>query len=314
MSPADTSVETAGEVVVQLGADPGPGAAPPVADGPAGGPARAARLRRRPVPVGTLLAGAFLALVAIAAVAPGLLTTHGPTEVDFRSALQPPSPKHWFGTDESGRDLYSRVVAGSAQSLAIGLGAAVLAIGLAVLIGSVAALADRFTRAAVGRLIELLLAFPTLLLALLCVAVLGPSPMTQIVAVGIGTAPGYARMVRAQVVAAKVSGYVEAAVALGHSRTRILRRHVLPNALRPLVAVFTLAVGQAIVWASGLSFLGLGVAPPSSEWGALLDAGRTHVTRAPWLILVPGAVIVVLALSATVVGRHVQDRLERRDS
>jgi peptide/nickel transport system permease protein len=118
-------------------------------------------------------------------------------------------------------------------------------------------------------------------------------------------------MVRGQVLSARSSGYVEAAVALGHSRGRIIVRHILPNALRPLVAIFTLSVGQSIVWASGMSFLGMGVAPPASEWGALLDAGREFIIRAPWLIIFPGAVIVVLALSVTVVGRHMQAALEK---
>ncbi len=110
----------------------------------------------------------------------------------------------------------------------------------------------------------------------------------------------------------KGAGYVEAARALGHSRLRILRRHILPNAMRPLVAMVTLGVGQSIVWASSLAFLGLGVAPPSPEWGALLDAGRNYVTRAWWLEVMPGLAIIVFALSVTVVGRHIQDRLEGR--
>lgn len=279
-------------------------------DTPATGGATA---RRRPPAPGLVLALATLAAVLVALVAPGLLATHPPTAIDYAAALQAPSSEHLFGTDESGRDLFSRVVHGARPSLAIGLGAAGLALVLAVLLGGLAALGSRLVAGTVGRVIEVVFAFPTLLLALLLVAVLGPSALTQVVAVGVGTSPGYARMVRAQILSARGSGYVEAAVALGHARTRILRRHVLPNAFRPLVAVFTLAVGQSIVWASSLSFLGLGVAPPSSEWGALLDAGRLYVTRAPWLIVVPGAVIVVLALAATVVGRHVQAALEKGD-
>jgi peptide/nickel transport system permease protein len=135
--------------------------------------------------------------------------------------------------------------------------------------------------------------------------------MTQIVAVGVGTAPGYARIIRGQILSAKDSGYVEAAVALGHSRWRILGAHIVPNAVRPLVAIITLSIGQSIVWASSLAFLGLGVAPPSSEWGALLDAGRTYITQAGWLIVIPGLVIVTLALAATALGRYIQNILEK---
>ena len=118
-------------------------------------------------------------------------------------------------------------------------------------------------------------------------------------------------MVRGQILSAKNAGYVEAARALGHGWWRILGRHVLPNAIRPLVAVFTMAIGQSIVWASGLSFLGLGVAPPSSEWGALLDAGRASILQAPWLTFIPGLVILVLALTATTIGSHIQNSLEK---
>jgi peptide/nickel transport system permease protein len=282
-----------------------PQAPAPADDGP---PRRGRRLRP-----GLVAAVVTLAVVVLAAVAPGVLARRSPTAMDFRAPLQPPSIEHWFGTDESGRDLYTRVVHGARMSLEIGVGAAAVALVLALLLGTLAALGPRSVAAVVDRLVEVLFSFPTLLLALLLVAVLGPSALTQLFAVGVGSAPGYARMVRAQVLSAKGSGYVEAAVGLGHSRSRIVRRHVLPNALRPLVAVFTLAVGQSIVWASSMSFLGLGVAPPASEWGALLDAGRQYIVIAPWLVVVPGAVIVVLALAATVVGRHIQAALEKGD-
>ncbi|WP_349899593.1 ABC transporter permease [Parafrigoribacterium soli] len=254
---------------------------------------------------------AVLTFFAVAAIAPGVLATHSPTALDLGSALHAPSLFHWFGTDESGRDLYSRIVWGTRDSLSIGIGATAVSISIALVLGSVAALAGRFVAGTVNRVIEVLFAFPTLLLALLLVAVLGQSALTQIVAVGVGTAPGYARIIRAQVLSAKDSGYVEAAVALGHSRRRILGAHIVPNAVRPLVAIITLSIGQSIVWASSLAFLGLGVAPPASEWGALLDAGRGYVTQAGWLIVLPGLVIVVLALAATTLGQHIQRILEK---
>lgn len=254
---------------------------------------------------------ALLVLFAVAAVVPGALATHSPTALDLGSALRPPSLQHWFGTDESGRDLYSRVVYGTAQSLGIGIGATAISIGIALVLGSIAALGGRLAAGVVNRLIEILFTFPSLLLALLLVAVLGPSAVTEIVAVGVGTAPGYARIIRGQILQAKSSGYVEAAVALGHSRWRILRAHIVPNAVRPLVAIITLSIGQSIVWASSLAFLGLGVAPPASEWGALLDAGRTYVTQASWLMVIPGLVIVTLALAATALGNRIQNALEK---
>ncbi|UAJ79823.1 ABC transporter permease [Leifsonia sp. ZF2019] len=269
----------------------------------------ASRLAR--VPWGLAVAIAFAVLLVVAVVAPEALTTHLPTAIDYQAALQPPSLAHPFGTDESGRDLYTRVVWGARDSLTIGVGAAALGVGLALVLGSLAALGVKPVAVVIDRLVEVLFAFPALLLALLLIAIAGPSAATQVLAVGIGTAPGYARMIRGQILAARGSGYVEAATALGHSRWRIIRAHILPNALRPLVAVFALSIGQSIVWASSLSFLGLGVAPPASEWGALLDAGRQYVTTAWWLIVIPGLVIVAVALAATTIGRHIQARLEK---
>jgi peptide/nickel transport system permease protein len=266
---------------------------------------------KRRVTVGFAASAITLSVFLIAAVAPNVLTPHDPLAMDFTQALQAPSLTHWFGTDESGRDLFSRVVFGTRESLAIGVGAAGLAILVALVLGSIAALAGRIPAGIVNRVIEVLFAFPTLLLALLLVSILSSSPLTLVIAVGLGSAPGYARMVRGQILSSKNSGYVEAARALGHSRFTIFHQHILPNALRPLIAIFTMGVGQSIVWASGMAFIGLGVAPPSSEWGALLDAGRAYITQASWLVVLPGLVIVVLALAATTLGKHIQNSLEK---
>lgn len=259
---------------------------------------------------GIVLASLFLAFIVVAVVAPSLLTSKGPTTVDLRAVLQPPAPDHWLGTDQVGRDLYARIVYGARQSLLIGLGATGLSMAIALTVGFTSGLAGRVVDGILNRLLEVVFAFPVLLLALLFVTVFGASATTQIVAVGIGTAPGYARMVRGQVLSVRRSGYVEAASALGHPYGRIIRRHIFPNAMRPLVVVVTLGVGQSIVWASGLAFLGLGVAPPSPEWGALLDAGKNYVTRAWWLEVMPGLAIVLFALSVTTIGRAIQQRLE----
>lgn len=271
-------------------------------------PHRFAALRQ--VPAGALVSAAVVLFFVVAALAPRLLTGGDPFAIDLGAALQGPSSQHWFGTDQSGRDLYTRVVYGTRESLLIGLGATALAVGIAVVLGLASGLGARWVDGLVGRGLEVLFAFPVLLLAMLFVTIYGPSVTTQVIAVGLGTAPGYARMVRGQVLAVRHSGYVEAAHALGHGRTAILRRHLLPNAARPLVAVVALGVGQSIVWASGLAFLGLGVAPPSPEWGALLDAGRLFITHAWWLEVMPGLAIVALALACTTLGRFIQTNLE----
>lgn len=265
----------------------------------------------RPAPLSLVLSVAVVGVLGLAAVAPQVLATHDPFASDYVAALQSPSLSHLFGTDESGRDLYSRVIWGARESLLIGVGAALVGLAGALLLGGLASLAPRPVAVTADRVIEILFAFPALLLALLLIAIAGPSALTQVVAVGLGTAPGYARMVRGQIATVQGSRYVRAAVALGHSRGRIIRAHILPNALRPLVAIFALSVGQSIVWASSLSFLGLGVAPPSPEWGALLDAGRASIVQAGWLVVIPGLVIAVLALAATTIGRHLQSALER---
>ena len=280
----------------------------PVPGPPLRSPARTGRLRQ--VPMIPALASAVLAFFVLAAAAPQLLAPGDPLAIDLGAALQAPSWQHPFGTDQSGRDLYTRVVYGTRESLLIGLGATALAMAAAAVLGVSAGLGGRFLDGLISRGLEVLFAFPVLLLAMLFVTIYGPSVTTQIVAVGLGTAPGYARMIRGQVLAVRTSGYVQAAHALGHSRWDVLRRHVFPNAMRPLVAVLTLGVGQSIVWASGLAFLGLGVAPPSPEWGALLDAGRMFITRAWWLEVMPGLAIVSVALAATSLGNYLQRRLE----
>jgi peptide/nickel transport system permease protein len=259
---------------------------------------------------GVALAGLLVAFLVLAAIVPALLTTQDPYAVNLSETLQAPSFAHVFGTDQSGRDLYTRVIYGARESLLIGLGATALSMGVAVLLGVAAGLGNRWVDGAISRGVEVMFAFPVLLLALLFVAVFGPSAATEIVAVGLGTAPGYARMIRGQVLAVRDSGYVEAARALGHPYGAIVRRHIFPNAMRPLVVMVTLGVGQSIVWASGIAFLGLGVPPPSPEWGALLNAGRTYVTQAWWLEVMPGLVIVLFSLSLTTLGRRIQQRLE----
>jgi peptide/nickel transport system permease protein len=258
------------------------------------------------------LSALFLLLVVAWAVAPDAFTSESPFDTDIEAAIQAPSLQHWFGTDASGRDIYTRVVFGARSSLLIGTGATALAVITAILFGFAAGLGGRFTDGAISRFLEVVLALPGLLLALIFIAMLGPGVATEIVAVAIGSAAGYAWMVRGQVIAVRNSDYVHAATALGHKRSRIIVRHVFPNAMRPLVVLATMGVGQSIVWASSLSFLGLGVAPPAPEWGAMLDAGRDFVSTAWWLELFPGLAIVACTLAVTVLGRHLQQRIEGR--
>lgn len=243
------------------------------------------------------------------AVAPDLFAPVSPTAVDPRAAFSPPSLDHWFGTDESGRDVWSRVVHGAATSLLIGVAATAIGLVLGTVLATAAAVGGRVVDFAVGRLLEVLFAFPGLLLALLVIVIAGPGPVTATIAVGLSTAPGYARLIRGQLLQVRSSDYVESARVLGHGPGRILLRHILPNAVAPLFVLATLGIGQAVVWASALSYLGLGAQPPAPEWGAMLAAARTYLTTAWWLTCFPGVMIVATALSTTVLGRGLQRRL-----
>ncbi|MFJ3028707.1 ABC transporter permease [Curtobacterium sp. NPDC087080] len=256
-------------------------------------------------PTGTV-AAVVVAVAVVAAVWPSLLGGGDPLAVHPTDALTPPGAAHPFGTDESGRDVLARVVAGTRASLLVGV-AATLVGGLSgVLLGTLAGLGGRLVDAVVGRVTEVAFALPLLLVALVVIAVTGPGPVPATLAVGFATAPGYARIVRGLVRSARSSQVVETAVLQGRSPGRIVFRHVLPAALWPVVAVATLGVGQAVVWASALSYLGVGTPPPAPEWGAMLADGRTYLLTAPWMSTFPGLAIVVLATAVTVLGRAVR--------
>jgi peptide/nickel transport system permease protein len=268
-------------------------------------------IRRRLGTSGTV-AAVILLVAVVAAAAPALLGGAHPLAVHATDALQAPSLAHPFGTDESGRDILARVVAGTRASLVVGVCATLVGGVIGVLLGLVAGLGGRFLDAAVGRLTEVGFALPILLVALVVIAVTGPGAVPATIAVGLATAPGYARIVRGLVRTARTSQVVETAVLQGRSPGTIVARHVLPAALWPIVAVGTLGVGQAVVWASALSYLGVGTPPPAPEWGAMLADGRTYLTTAPWMSTFPGLAIVVLAVAATVLGRAVRRAGEHR--
>lgn len=253
---------------------------------------------------GVLAAAAGLLLLVIAVTAPGLLAPGNPLAIAPTEAFTPPSWGHLLGTDESGRDIYTRIVHGAASSAGVGLAATGIGVGAGAVLGFAAGLGPRWLDAALGRVIEVLFALPTLVMALLLVAMTGPGTTASIIAIGAATAPGYARMLRARVRTVARSGYVAHARLEGIPRRRVFARHVAPNTLWPLVAVATLGVGQAIVWVAALSFLGLGALPPSPEWGAMLNAGRVYIATAWWMTVFPGLAIVGTAVVMTVLGRR----------
>jgi peptide/nickel transport system permease protein len=256
------------------------------------------------------ISGVVLAAILLAVVWPELLTTADPAATARHDVLLPPGIHHWFGTDQLGRDVYSRTVVATRTSLGIGIGAT--AIGFVV--GSIVGLAStaRFLGAVLMRVTDVLLAFPGLLLAFVVLSVLGPGAAKSALAIGLAGVPHYARLVRAQALVVRRSGFVEAARTLGQGPARVTWRHVLPNSLSPLLVLATLGVGTAIVAGAGLSFLGLGAVPPSPEWGSMLAEGRNVVGRAWWIAVCPGLCVTASVVSITVLGRFWQHRLEGR--
>jgi peptide/nickel transport system permease protein len=250
-------------------------------------------------------------LILVAAV-PGLFTSASPIVTNPVDALLPPSAAHWFGTDELGRDLFTRVIYGARPSLLIGLGATVLSILGGAVLGIAAALSGRAGDQILMRLADVLLSLPQLMLALLVITVLGPGTVNTMLAIAIAFVPGYARIVRAEALVVRRSGYVEAATGLGLRRSVLIFRHILPNALGPLLVLATVGFGTAIISASGLSFLGLGPQPPSPEWGAMLSDGRNYLSTAWWLGVFPGLAITLTVIAVNLVGRRTQTRFTRR--
>lgn len=253
-------------------------------------------------PSGWLSLGVVI-VMAIAALWPRLLTRQDPNAVDAINAFAAPSLTAPLGTDASGRDVLTRVIYGASESLGIAMSATGIGLAAAIVLGFPAALGPRWVDGVLSRVIEVLFALPSLVLALLLVAVLGAGVWASVIAVGVSTAPGYARILRSRARTVALSGYVDAARLEGRGPWSVFTRHILPNTMWPLIAVATLGIGQAIVWVSALSYLGLGALPPSPEWGAMLNGGRIYIASAWWLTVAPGLAITLAATATTILGR-----------
>ncbi|MFD0425153.1 ABC transporter permease [Streptomyces parvus] len=273
------------------------------------GPLRERLATLRP---GLVLSVAVLVVAALACVAPGLLASASPTDADPVAALLPPGGEHWFGTDQLGRDVYARVVHGARHSLLLGVGATALGVLTGLLIGLPAALLGRFADQVAMRSMDVMLALPELLLALLVIAVVGPSSVNAALAIAVSSVPGYARLVRGQAQVVRRAEYIRSAIGLGLRRRTVVLRHVVPNTLGPLVVPATLGVGTAVIAGSALSFLGLGPKAPTPEWGAMLAQGRDALQSAWWIAVFPGAAITLSVVAVTVVGRQLHIGLEGR--
>lgn len=272
------------------------------------GPWRAAwrrYLRNRGAQVGTVL---LLAWVLAAIFAP-LIAPYDPNGLVGR-ARQAPSLAHWFGTDQLGRDLLSRVIYGSRISLALGAISVLFGLVPGVVMGLCAGYFGGWVDALISRFIDAMLAFPSIILALVIIAALGPGIFNVMAAVGISAIPEYARLMRGSVLAVKSQPYVEAAWLVGNSPMRIMARHIFVNANAPLVVFTTLQVGNAILVGAGLSFLGLGAQPPTAEWGLMSSEGRELLRRAWWISAFPGLAILTVVIAFNLIGDGLRAALD----
>lgn len=267
------------------------------------------RVRTNPAALGAL---AVLVALGLAVVAAPLLTPYDPLEMAPDQGLLPPGPSHPAGTDLFGRDVATRLLYGGRVSLLIGVLAVAIALVPGTALGLIGGYYGRWADRATGWLVDVMLSFPSILLALTIVAVLGPGVLNVVVAVAIASIATYVRLVRGQVLSARRKPYVRAAVTVGCTNQRILARHILPNVAGALVVLATLDVGWAILSASALGFLGLGVQAPTPEWGAMLNEGRGYLRDAPWLTVAPGLMIALTVLAVNVLGDGLRKALDPR--
>lgn len=261
---------------------------------------------------GLIVAVAFLALLALAVVAPGVFTDRDPLASDMANALAAPGVEHVFGTDHLGRDVWTRVVYGARYSILIGVASTLLAVLIGVVLGLIAGVSHRWVNEAISRVFDAVGAFPDLLFALMLITLIGPGTGNVIAAIAIASAPRFGRVVRAETLRVRESDYVvQSRLAIASAVTRTVR-HVLPNALGTVPVLATLGVGTAIIGAAGLSFLGFGPTPPLPEWGSMLSDARQDLRIAWWVGFFPGLFITLTVISVSITGRHLQRRFERR--
>lgn len=272
---------------------------------------RAARhLARRRIAVAGL---AVLLLAIVVSAAAPWLSPHAPNLIDVANPDAPPSWAHPLGTDELGRDIVSRLLWGGRNTLLITLAAVALAFVSGSALGVVAGYYGGLGGTVIMRAMDILLAIPGFLLAVAVIAALGVGMGNVIIAIGINSIPPFARIARGSTLLARQEVYVQAAQALGVGEWAVMSRHIFPNILSPLVVQSTLRLATAILTASGLSFLGLGVQPPAAEWGAMLSVGRNYITSSPQLVVIPGMAILVVTLAFNVLGDAVRDALDPRE-
>jgi len=251
----------------------------------------------------------MVVLILIALFAP-LIAPYGFDDQDLENTLAGPSTEHWFGTDEFGRDILSRIIYGSQVSLIVGFFAVSISVVIGGMLGAIAGYFGGVLDNIIMRCMDVLLAIPSILLAISISASLGPGLFNLMIAVGISSTPGYARLVRASVLSIRNTEYIEASKSVGAGHFTIIMKHIIPNCLSPVIVQATLGVAFAILTAAGLSFIGLGIKPPNPEWGAMLSSGRNYIRDFPHLTLFPGLAIMITILALNFLGDGLRDALD----
>jgi peptide/nickel transport system permease protein len=252
----------------------------------------------------------FIGFLVLIAVFGSYLTPYNPIETNMATALRTPSALHWFGTDQLGMDIFSRVIAGTRVSLTVGLLAVSIALTIGVVLGSIAGYAGGWVDTVVMRVMDMMLAIPSILLAITLMAALGKGIDKAVIAIGLVSIPEYARIVRGSILSIKENDYIAAARVVGNSDFRIIFRHVLPNALSVIIVRATLGISSAVLDTAALGFLGMGVQPPQAEWGDMLGRARGFIFQAPYTLLFPGMAITATVLAFNLLGDGLRDALD----
>ncbi|MGH8691999.1 MAG: ABC transporter permease [Burkholderiales bacterium] len=261
---------------------------------------------------GAMFGLAVVALFVLIALLAPWIAPYDPVATSWSAVRAAPSAAYWFGADELGRDVLSRIIWGTRASILAGVVSVSISLALGVPIGMAAGYLGRWVDGLISRITDAMLACPFLILAIALAAFLGPSLTNAMIAIGISATPVFIRLTRAQVLAAKAEDYVEAARALGNPHLRIALRHIFPNIVAPLIVQATLAIAAAVIAEASLSFLGLGQQPPAPSWGSMLNTARNYVDQAPWMAIWPGVSIFLLVLSFNLLGDGLRDALDPR--
>lgn len=259
-----------------------------------------------------LVGGAIVTIVLIAMILAPWIAPYEPTKLDILNRLAPPSAKHWFGTDQIGRDIFSRVIYGSRISVSVGLGVILLAMPIGAIIGAFSGLAGGKVDTAIMRVMDVMLSFPSFVMAIALASALGPSLTNAMLAIAVLRIPFYVRLARGQALSLRERSYVKAAETFGSSRVRIVWRHIVPNALGPVLVQAMLDIGAAILTASALSFIGLGAQEPAAEWGAMVATGRNFLLDQWWFSTFPGIAILVTAIGFNLFGDGLREMIDPR--